>query len=346
MGFIRAMRLGLVAACLAFLAVPGIGLASETYTRIVLGGFSPDGKQLALSYCLSETTCKTGIFDLARKRFVPIVAADRDSFYIPGGFSPNGKQLAVTVRHDSDKGAVTQLGLLELATGKLTELTHAPGRRAGPSFSHDGKKIIYAQANRERPLGKTRFVDWDIYEFVLKEGNETRLTEFRFFSVTPPSYVGTDEEFIFSGGGSRAYVSPTGVQGAEAYAAIYQDNDIFRLKKNGPRTLQPFFQLDNYSNSPVVSTDGSVIVFTGMSNKLDGIRTRYTFDLFLFDAKGHKRLTKVGDPFVMSVAMTPNGRTLAFVLESRDQRRANELKLLDVASGQVETLNPDAALVK
>jgi Tol biopolymer transport system component len=346
MGFIRAMRLGLVAACLAFLAVPGIGLASETYARIVLGGFSPDGKQLALSYCLSETDCKTGVFDLARKRFAPIVPADKDSFYIPGGFSPNGKQLAVTVRHESDKGATTQVALVELATGKFTELTHAPGLRAAPSFSHDGKKIIYAQANRERKSGMTRFVDWDIYELVLKDGNETRLTEFRFFSVTPPSYVGTDQEFIFSGTAPTNYVSPSGTNGWEAYISLYNKNNIFRLATNGPRTLQPLFQFDNYSNSPVVSADGSVIVFTGMSNKLDGIRTRYTYDLFLFDIKEPKRLTKLGDPFVMGVAMTANGHKLAFVQESRDQRRANELKLLDVASGQIETLNPDAALVK
>lgn len=311
----------------------------EQYKQFVLGGFSQDGYKLALSYCTTRSVCKTGLFDLRQKVFTEITPLDKDHFYIPGGFSPNGTHLGVAVRRNSDNGRDTQIALLEFATGKLSALTTSPGYRSAPSFSHDGKKLIFAQANRKRESGKTRFSDWDIYELDSNGKNERRLTAFEFFSVTPPVYLPDDQRFIFSGDGPHAYVSPSGERGYKAYKAKYHDNNIFLLPPTGLQLLEPIFTKDDYSSFPVISQDGSRLVYTAMTNKLDGIKTRFTYDLFLFDGKEHKRLTRL-DSLISDTVFSRDGTSVALVTQPHGSLSIRELKLLCVDNGQIEPIDP------
>ncbi len=309
------------------------------YKQFVLGGFSPDGNRLALSYCTTQSVCKTGLFDLRQKVFTEITPLDKDHFYIPGGFSPNGTHLAVAVRRSSDNGRDTQIALLELATGKLFELTTSPGHRSGPSFSHDGKKLIFAQANRERKSGKTRFSDWDVYELDSDGKNERRLTAFEFFSVTPPAYLPGDQRFIFSGDGPHAYVSPSGEKGYKAYTTEFHDNNIFLLYSTGLQLLKPIFARDDYSSFPVISQDGSRLVYTAMTHHLDGIKTRFTYDLFLFDGKEHKRLTRL-DSLISDTVLSHDGTKVALVTQPHGSISIKSMRILYVDNGQIEPLDP------
>lgn len=311
----------------------------EEYKNFVLGGFSPDGRNLALSYCTSRPVCKTGLFDLRQKSFSEITPQDPDYFYIPGGFSPGGTHLAVSVRRNSDNGRHTQIALVELATGQLVELTNSPGYRTGPSFSHDGKKLIFAQANRERESGKTRFSDWDIYELDSDGKNERRLTAFEFFSATPPAYLPDDQRFIFSGDGPHAYVSPSEEKGYKAYKAQFRDNNIFLLSSTGTQHLVPIFTKGEFSSFPVISRDGSRIAYQAMTHHLDDVGTGFTYDLFLFDGKEHKRLTKL-DSLISDTVLSFDGSAIGIVTQPRQRLHARELKLLDINSGQIESLDP------
>lgn len=313
--------------------------SEEQYKQFVLGGFSPDGNKLTLSYCTTRSVCKTGLFDLRQKAFTEITPLDKDHFYIPGGFSPNGTHLVVTVRRNSDNGRDTQIALLEFTTGKLFELTNSPGHRSSPSFSHDGKKIIFAQANRERESGKTRFSDWDIYEIDSDGKNERRLTAFEFFSVTPPAYLPDDQKFIFSGDGPHAYVSPSGEKGYKAYAAKFHDNKIFLLSPTGVQLLEPIFTKDDFSGFPVISQDGSRLVYTAMTNKLDGIKTRFTYDLFLSDGKEHKRLTRL-DSLISDTVLSHDGAKVALVTQPHGGIVIRSMKILYVDDGLIEPLDP------
>ncbi|HEX4975234.1 MAG TPA: hypothetical protein VFV48_05055 [Pseudomonadales bacterium] len=278
----------------------------EHYKQIVLGGFSPDGNKLALSYCTTRSICKTGLFDINQKKFDEITPQNPDRFYIPGGFSPDGSLLALTVRRNSDQGKTTQVAVFELATKKLTEITHSEGRRASPSFSHDGKKILHTQSNRERTSGQTRFADWDVYETQWRDSKERRLTAFKFFMILSSSYLPGDEKFIFSGDSPHAYVSPTGKKGYKAYRDKFHENEIFILTSAGPQHLEPIFIREDFSSSPVISQDGSQLVYVAMSQHLDNVKTRFTYDLFLFDGQQHQRLTKLNS-WISDVSMSFNG---------------------------------------
>jgi Tol biopolymer transport system component len=56
-------------------------------------------------------------------------------------WSPDGLKLAVAIfGHAPNWG---DIGLVDVATGRLTNLTHRPGEESGPAWSPDGRKIVF-----------------------------------------------------------------------------------------------------------------------------------------------------------------------------------------------------------
>lgn len=323
---------------LLILGLVGNALGDE-YKQFRLGGFSPDGGKLVLSYCTDRPSCKFGYLDIRSQVFSELVPKDPDQIWSPGGFSPDGSQIAISIRRKSENGRFAQLAIFDLGTHHLTELTSTPSYKSSPSFSHDGKKIIFAQSNRERESGKTRFSDWDIYELGRDGKNERRLTAFRFFSVTPPAYLRDDQRFIFSGDSPHGYVSPSGEQGYKPYKAQFLDNGVFVLPRSGEQRLIPFFTNGELSGLPVISADGTKIVYTARTDKLDGVSTRFTYDLFLFDGKRHRRLSRL-DSLIRDTALSADGAAVALVTQPHERLSILEPKLLDVTSGRIGVLDP------
>ena len=312
---------------------------AEEYTQISLGGFSPDGKKLLLSYCTNKPVCRFGTFDLRNKVFLEIVPRDPDQVWTPGGFSPDGSQVAISVLRNSDNGRFAQIGILHLDTKKLKELSKSPSQKTAPSFSHDGRKIIFAQSNRQRESGKTRFSNWDIYEIGIDDKNERRLTAFRFFAITPPAYLPDDRRFIFAGEAPSDYVSPLGDTGYKAYAAQFHENEIFVLAPTSEQILAPVITNGDMSSHPAISADGARIVYVARTDKQDGVKTRFTYDLFLFDGKEHRRLTRMNG-VIRKITLSPDGDTVAFVRQGHESFTTRDLNLLDVRTNRLELLDP------
>jgi Tol biopolymer transport system component len=243
------------------------------------------------------------------------------------------------VRRNSDNGRDTQVALLKLATGEITELTNSHGHRSSPSFSHDGKKLIFARSNKERVSGKTRFSRWDIYETGIEIREERRLTAFQFFQCSSPFYLPDSQHFIFSGEGPVEYVSPAGAKGYNAYNSQFQDNLIFVLSPTEKQSLSPFITNSVFSDFPTISADGSKIVYRARSDQLDPPRPGFTYDLFLFDGKEHKRLTKL-DAIIIDTVLSSNGSMSAIVHTRRKQVSNPKLTLFNVDTGQIDSLDP------
>lgn len=311
----------------------------EEYKSFQLGGFSPDVGQLVLTYCTDRPVCRFGIFDLRKKVFSELIPHNPDHVWESGSFSADGARVAISVRRRSEDGRFAQIGILNLGTMSLTELSQSQSFKTAPSFSHDGKKIIFAQSNRERESGKTRFSDWDIYELDVDGRNERRLTAFRFFAVSPPAYLPGNERFIFSGEAPKEYISPSGETGYKVYQALFRDNGIFVLPITGKQILSPFLTNGESSYLPVISSDGAKIIYTARTNKLDGVKTRFTYDLFLFDGKVHKRLTRL-DSLISDTVLSNDGGTVALVQQPHRRLSSRQLRLLDVRSGRIELLDP------
>lgn len=315
--------------------------AEAGYSSLVLGGFSPDGKVVSLSYCTTESRCAKGLYDLERNTFSPIIPLDPDYDYSPGQFSPDGQQLAVSVRRKSDGGRQAQIGIVSIATGHLEELTNGEGHRAYPSFSHDGRQLIFSQANKERESGATRFSDWDVYALDIATGAEQRLTAFRFYLIFPPAYLPDDTHYIFSGVGPKDYYSPLGVKGNSAYKARYGEHRIFIRSSDVAAPLEPVFRTGELSTFPLISGDGTKIVYYARTDRIDGPKFGggYTYDFYLFDGVTHRRLTKQDD-LIADAVMSPDGARVVYSAQPRKQLQLRALRILDVNTGTVSELDP------
>jgi hypothetical protein len=337
------MKLFIKSYLVVCLFVTSIGIIKpafgETYSLVQLGGFSPDGNKLSMKFCTASPVCKFGYVDIKKRIFVELLPNDKDQEWSPGGFSPDGLSMAVAVRRKSEQGRFSQIGIVPLNTSRLTQLTSGEVYKTAPSFSHDGKKIIFAQANRERTSGATRFADWDIYEIAVDGREERRLTSFNFYQSSPPAYLPGDEKFIFSGDSPRTFKSATGVEGRNAYKKEYQDNGIFLLPLDQTlQQLKPYFSNDVFSSAPSISGDGTKILYEARTDKIDGVKSKFIYDLFLFDGKTHRRMTRMGGQ-VSEAVLSRKGDQAAFVAENYDRPRKFEIYLLDMASGQTDKLD-------
>jgi len=327
----------IIAASFGF-CIPASG---EIYPQIHIGAFSPDGSKLSMRYCNKESVCRVGFVDLKRDRFEAILPIDKDQIWNPGGFSPDGQKMVVAVRRRSEKGMFSQIGIVSMNNLRFTQLTNGNGYKTAPNFSRDGKKIIFVQANRERSSGATRLVDWDVYEISVNGSGEQRLTDYNFYQISPPEYLPGDRQFIFSGSSPRAYKALPGEEGdRHTYKAKYRDNCIFVLPVDQSlQQLRPVFSNGEFSDYPSISADGSTILYRARSDKEDGIKTKFTYDLFLFAGKTHRRMTRMEGQVSESV-LSPKGDQAAFVSEKYDKPRQFEIYILNIRSGQVKKLNP------
>jgi Tol biopolymer transport system component len=223
------------------------------------------------------------------------------------------------------------LGGIKLATmspdgSDLRIVTKEPAVRFFPSFSHSGKKIIFARAERVRKEGKTPAADYDVWELDLASEVERRLTFFRFYQMSAPFYLPDDERFIFSA------LHPTSFPGLsdKDYNAIeakrkdleskYGENRIY-LMKPGQDTLEPLLVFGKQSYKPLLSTDGKRIFFRAQAYNEDGKPDWLQFFLYSLDGK-HRRITYLKFPkggTIWSAAVSQDGEFLAIVYGDDDR---------------------------
>jgi Tol biopolymer transport system component len=231
-----------------------------------------------------------------------------------------------------------QIAVMDPDGKNLKKVTDRPGVKIFPSFSHSGRKIIYAGADTIRESGGTRAADFDAYEVDLESGRETRLTRFRFFQTSPPFYLPDDEQFIFAGEFPRAcprhpYCNYEAMMKArEEYNAKYQQNNIF-LMHRGEDVLRPYLKFYSYSGKPMLSADGKRLFFLGRENTETGRGFWYQFYIYSPDGK-HRRITNMTTAtYVSCGAVSPAGDRLAAVYDMEPEREKNRVVIYDVESG-------------
>lgn len=151
---------------------------------------SPDGMQIAFGTCCGiPARISVGNIDGTEEREVaPPVGFDAYGPY----WSPDGTELVYQQR----PGSTNQLGSLmvqDLATGQTTELATLEGKDAwwylGPSFSPDGRTVIFQQARVARP-------GFDVWSVPATGGKPTKLLEDAGF----PRYFPDGERIVFVAG--------------------------------------------------------------------------------------------------------------------------------------------------
>ena len=144
--------------------------------------FSPDGKKLLFS------RIKTG--ELHRIQVYTMETGDLAVYQPPEGerwiqarYSFDGKRIVfiamplIECKEDLDNA---QVAIMDVDGKNVRKITNTPGLKIYPSFSHTGKKIIFARPAVIRKSGRTPAGDYDVYEVDVVTGRETRLTYFKF----------------------------------------------------------------------------------------------------------------------------------------------------------------------
>ena len=184
--------------------------------------------------------------------------------------------------------------------------------RGWPSFSPDGRRLIYARStsfSRQRPYGP---INSRIYEIDIATGVERPLTRPAFSRPSRPFYLPDGRRFIFS---SPPAFDATGDN--RQFKQLYGDNTIFVMDEANNR-LVPAFTQGSESARPAISRDGARIVFLAPTNAIDGVHGFLNFDVFVREADANRHITRLST-FISYVAMAPDGTQIVII----DDRKRN-----------------------
>ncbi len=313
--------------------------------------FSPDGRKILFDRRNAGRPSMIHMYDLE--------TGELSAYQAPVGerwgqarYSFDGKRIvliAMPLIGGKDDPAHWQIAVMDPDGKNMKKITNTTGLKIYPSFSHSGRKIIFARADVIRTSGRTPAADYDVYEVDVETGRETRLTHFKFFEMSEPYYYPDDKTFVFWGESPFAYPAiPNSDRNPAVMKKInqelrskYQYNSIYVMQAN-EKELKPYLVMPEYlkqfkhyfanfeaSRRPSLSADGSVLVFESTGYKPDGSAMGH--QLYQYSADGnHRQITHYPLNTIWAQAVSHNGELLAVV---HGEQRKNTIVIYQVKDG-------------
>jgi Tol biopolymer transport system component len=353
---------------MAFISKFPLYLRDSIHNRLLGGGggskldninhisFSPDGKKLLFNRCEGKKcNNKIHVYDLTTGE-LGAYQAPQGEYWTMGRYSYDGRNIVFVVtplvcsssKCENDF-ANMQIAMMDPDGRNVRVITNTPGVKIHPSFSHKGKKIIFAKAGKITEGFRTPAMDYDFFEVDAETGKETRLTHFRFFEVSPPFYLPDDKTFIFSAYGPSELVnigmSLTNKSKYEYLHAKYDRDNIYRLRA-GQQELEPYVMLGKEQpRKPLVTPSGKHLFFHAQAYKPDGKGDGAQFFRYFPDGK-HQRVSHLDDAMqtIWSSAVSPDGALLATVGGGKETRRIGICRVAD-ENCQILSLPDEAAII-
>lgn len=268
--------------------------------------FSHDGKKVVFDRC-RDKGCQIQIYDLETGELSAYQSPQNERWTM-GKYSYDGKQITFSVITIKPKGGL-ELGEMQIAVmdadGKnYKKVTTGSGAKLYPTFSHTGKKILYACGARIREKGKTPAANYDAWEVNLETGAQTQLTFFEYYYLGYLSYFPDDERFIYWG------EMPSVVEGIHPLDESNFRNKMMELGKKGVSvagvsvmkgkelTPSPYqsFPNESFPQRPLLNKDGSVMIYEkSQSGKF-----------YLYSPDGNHRYVSGGGS-IGAAAISPDG---------------------------------------
>jgi len=299
--------------------------------------FSHDGKSVVFDRCQNDG-CQIQVYNLETGELAAYQSPKAERWTM-GKYSYDGRRITFSVIPKKPEGGL-DLGEMQIAVmdadGKnLKKVTTGPGAKLYPTFSHNGKKILYARAARIRERGATPAAQYDAWEVNLETGQQTQLTFFQYYYMSNLTYFPDDERFIYYG------ENPSVFEGA------YADQSAFRNKLGeiGPQGKgihyivvmkgkelipNPYkFPPKTRPERPLLSKDGSVLIYE---------KSLSAGKFFLYSPDGnHRLICEAGS--VSSAAISPDGEWLAetmgaviHIIRTKDGEHYRGIVLADAAA--------------
>lgn len=305
--------------------------------------FTPDGKSIIFDWCSSDypERCRIYLYRLesgALEYYRPPAGIQ----WTQGSMSADGQKLVfVTLpvgdrKRDlySQRNEVfpnAQIAMMNIDGSDLKVLTASLGYKGMPAFSHSGKKVIFAQAERIRDSGKTVASGWDFWEVDIDSGEMQLFAgPFKFYQVGLPTYLEDDSAIIGDALGPSVNVDPdvSKMRKVTDYMRDTKSNKVHTLTRGQKMLKRPLFEGFSHTHYGSVDQHGRFF-FIADNGPKEGLRVRQWSDnaqnsswsLPMHQYHWGGAVSRDGSQFVMSG--TP--------MDAR--RQDHELVILDTASG-------------
>jgi VCBS repeat-containing protein len=238
-----------------------------------------------------------------------------------------------------DTSFTSDIFLYDIATRQFQNITLEGNERSlAPTLSADGSRLAFESWASNLTPGDTN--GWhDIFLFDTASGQLTNVTRFGNGHSVAPSLSADGTLLAFQSGASN--LTPDDTSGSDIFLYNVTAGTFTNITKGG----------NNSSLSPILSADGSTIVFESFASNLTPGDTFNTPDLFLYDvASGH--LTNVtlaghGTGFDNSTgyaaSLSADGTRLAFQSMSTslipgDMNGFSDIFVYDNMTGQITNI--------
>jgi Tol biopolymer transport system component len=288
--------------------------SKKYYRSISDPQFSNDNSKIIFTHCegpdKNKIRCHLAIYEIPLDKLHQFSPTD-NQYHREPAYSYDSKKITFIAGSDNYRNVY----VMNRDGSGLRQLTHNYNKdlkkdgqnkimqwNAVPSFSPDGKRIIFIRSSikRQRSMGGEMFSNWDVYEIDIETGLERRLTNYAFYQMSKPYYMPDGKRVIFS-----------------ASTLNYDDGrpktlDAIYIMGAGQYALTPAFTHGWYSTEPSVSSKGDIL-FLSETSKMDEIQGRYYYDLFIKAGDTIKRLTNRQFDLIHSPSISLDGSHVVFL---------------------------------
>jgi len=275
--------------------------------------FSHDGKKVVFDRCQHDG-CQIQVYDLETGELAAYQSPKNERWTM-GKYSYDGKRITFSVIPKKPEGGLDlggiQIAVMDADGKNYKKVTTEPGAKLYPTFSHSGKKILFARAKRIREQGGTPAAQYDAWEVDLTTGKETQLTFCEYYYLGYLTYFPDDERFVYYG------EMPDGFEGMKSYKdKTAWGNKMTELAQKGMsihgvvvmkgKELIPNpykFPEKTRPEKPLLSKDGSVLIYE---------KSLSAGKFFLYSPDGNHRLVGGGGT-INSAAISPDGEMIGII---------------------------------
>jgi Tol biopolymer transport system component len=262
---------------------------------------SPDGSSLVFS-ALDGDLYRYGLIDESLTRLT-----NTPSIELAPAWSPDGDQIAYSQESGSVDSTSRSIWWRSLDGTKVFQVTADPNVcDTLPSYSPDGRELIFARAVRRRKngFGGQVWDTWDVW-MIRPDGTQPRrITSEGFYSLSAPRFCRDGKWLIFD-------ASPMGLDEISVITLVQLLPDGSASR---PEPITVAGLGASYVSEPTFAPDCETLAFTGET------ASRFHYDIFLTkrDGSNPRALGVIAiSRYNVSPAFTPDGKRIVFLSAER-----------------------------
>lgn len=235
--------------------------------------FSPDGKSLIFDRCSPDYPdwCRIHVYNLETGTLGYYLPPPGQS-WAQAYFSDAGDKVVFVTRPAGDHTKEifsqrneifpkSQIAIMSLDGSNMRVVTNTVGYKGMPAFSHSGKKVVFAQAEKIRDSGKTVAAHWDLWELDLETGVVGLFAgHFQFYQLGLSTYFPDDQRVLVNGGSPKSQIGGAPEEFSSRlneYSRRYNSSGIFMVRRGQSELEPPLFTSFSYAREARLDSQGN-----------------------------------------------------------------------------------------